>query len=413
MSSLPPRAHLSVRSTAPREDLGRLPYTPATGFRAINWRHVGTAMAVYFAARAISTLMMRSIAADLPSDPAYREIASNWDGQWYKSIATHGYRTTTSLFEPVPQQNEIAFFPVYPLLCRLVSAALGTSFETAAVTVSLTAGAVASVLLFTWLVRTQSVWAAGAAVTVLSFFPSAPALQIAYTEGIAALLVVAALRALDSRRYVLLSVLIVVLAFTRPILPPLALLLGVHVVSVWRQTGRPRLGSPELRPALLVLATAAVGCVAWPLTAWWMTGVPQAYFATMGTWVRYGGIKGGWVGGLWEAGIPAAAVLVGGILALLVALRVRRALEGTAPPLIHQWGAVYALFILLSTTISTSVFRYALLLLAPVDWTPLSKVRRLRWWVLAAVVLVELALQYLWLKAYVVIERSGGFQSPP
>ena len=52
---------------------------------------------------------------DLPKGGTYGSLASNWDGQWYLSIATHGYPTT------IPRdpgghtlQNPWGFYPAYP-----------------------------------------------------------------------------------------------------------------------------------------------------------------------------------------------------------------------------------------------------------------------------------------------------------
>ncbi len=75
-------------------------------------------------------------------DPhTYLHVIANWDGQWYRLIASHGYpshaagRRMASL-----QQNAWAFYPVFPLLVRLVMIT-GVSFGLAASVVSLACGA--------------------------------------------------------------------------------------------------------------------------------------------------------------------------------------------------------------------------------------------------------------------------------
>src|SRR5664280_2285323 len=42
----------------------------------------------------ITALAGYKISEPSPSSPGYGSVASNWDGQWYLSIATRGYPTT-------------------------------------------------------------------------------------------------------------------------------------------------------------------------------------------------------------------------------------------------------------------------------------------------------------------------------
>ena len=62
---------------------------------------------------------------DRPSIPF-----NNHDGQWYKSIAESGY------FNSADAPSNVAFFPFYPLCCRLVRLAVGLSADESAVLVS-------------------------------------------------------------------------------------------------------------------------------------------------------------------------------------------------------------------------------------------------------------------------------------
>lgn len=380
-----------------------------------HWCTVTIACGVFLLARILSAILMNSISRQLPSTPSYLTIASNWDGQWYKSIALHGYRTDPALFEPIPQQNEVAFYPGFPMFCRTLMNGLGISFEVASVSVSLACGALAAVLLYSWLLKSQPRWAATAALSTLCMFPSSPSLQIAYTEGVAMLFLVVCLRALEEGRYAVLSMGLLALAFTRPIVPPLALLIAIHVWLRWRAMSPEDRNWRSLLAPSASLAVALIGCVAWPITVWWMTGIPRAYFSTAGTWVRFGGLKGGWIAGTWQGGQPILAVLMAVILLLLVAIRIQNASSRPRSSALVQWGSFYALFILATTTISTSIFRYALLLLAPVNWTRASQGvdTRKRWVLFVIVMVVEFALQYLWLKSFLVLERSPNPQSPP
>jgi Mannosyltransferase (PIG-V) len=57
----------------------------------------------------------------LPSRDLVQELPARWDAQWYAGLAAHGYEWQRS-FDP--QQN-LAFFPAYPLLIRGLGVATG------------------------------------------------------------------------------------------------------------------------------------------------------------------------------------------------------------------------------------------------------------------------------------------------
>ncbi len=133
-----------------------------------------------------------------PASPSYWEVLSNWDGQWFKTIAMHGYADIDTAGPAT--QNALGFSPLYPLTVRGVMSATGMTFEVAASLVSLTCAGVAILLLFRWLVATRGLGPALAAVAVLSFFPSAPILQAAYSDGMAMLLLVVTLRSVAAGR---------------------------------------------------------------------------------------------------------------------------------------------------------------------------------------------------------------------
>ncbi|QIM21430.1 hypothetical protein G7075_10340 [Phycicoccus sp. HDW14] len=88
-----------------------------------------------------------------PANPSYLEVLSNWDGQWFKTIALHGYGAVAD--GRASDQSALAFSPVYPFLVRAVMAVTGLGFEAAASGVSLVASAAAVVLLFRWLLVTR------------------------------------------------------------------------------------------------------------------------------------------------------------------------------------------------------------------------------------------------------------------
>lgn len=340
--------------------------------------------------------------------PGYWEVLTNWDGQWYKTIALHGYPTAEEAHGG--EQNALAFYPLYPMLIRALMSVTGLRFEVVAPTLSLIAGAVAVSLLAVWLERTRGKLVTLGIVTVLSFFPSSPVLQMAYNDALAMVLLVVALRAAIERQHVVLLVVGALLAFTRPVLAPVAIFV---VVYEWhRMRERRALGEPTGPAGIVIGVVLGVLSFVWPATVGVMTGDPGAYFASAASWVRAGGLRGGWIGGIWALGMAPVAVLLAMCLLALVLLRVRRGLWSGPNDHLGPWAGVYLLFILGTTTISTSVFRYALFALVPLGSVGLEgrKAPPKLWW---ALVPVALLLQWVWLRYVMIVDVSPSMSRPP
>ncbi|MGI8723392.1 MAG: hypothetical protein ACR2JG_14350, partial [Geodermatophilaceae bacterium] len=74
------------------------------------------------------------------------EVLGIWDGGWYVRIAEEGYADHLDLSAAATDQStgSLAFFPVYPMLMRLVAAPTGLDPRVAGVLISVTAGAIAA-----------------------------------------------------------------------------------------------------------------------------------------------------------------------------------------------------------------------------------------------------------------------------
>ena len=118
-------------------------------------------LAIFALTRAADAVMILVIARDqipaaalsgdlpLPTlvDPhSYFHVIANWDGQWYRLIASHGYPSRLPTQDGAVQQNAWAFYPGFPVLTRLVMLT-GASFGLAASVVSLSCGAAAMCVL--------------------------------------------------------------------------------------------------------------------------------------------------------------------------------------------------------------------------------------------------------------------------
>jgi hypothetical protein len=107
-----------------------------------------------------------------------------WDALWYQQIAMHGYHAG---------DNTVAFYPLYPLLTRLVSFPLGGHIVLAEIIVSTIAFGLAAWLLYTLARLDVGSGPALLAVLALAFFPTGFFLLAPYTEGLFLCLTMAAL----------------------------------------------------------------------------------------------------------------------------------------------------------------------------------------------------------------------------
>jgi hypothetical protein len=336
------------------------------------------------------------------ADPGYLTALSNWDGQWYSQIAHQGYPTELPREDGEVQQNAWAYYPLYPGVVRLLMALFRLPFEVAATTVSLVAGAAAMVLLYRLVERVGGRFNATTTVTAVCLFPAAPVFQAAYTESLALLLLVLCLTLLRDRRFGWLAVATTFLAFTRPVVLPLAVVIAVHGFLRWRGRREEPVGRRLLAGYALTAGYAVLSFAFWPVVTGLVTGESDAYFQTQRAWIL--DESAGWPSWLthaWQPGQRAPAVL--GLVALfaLVLFVVRRAARSWGPEL-RLWGPVYFLYLLGTTRPTSSIFRYAMLTVVPA-WPGVTEPgqvvsRRARIAVLTTMVVVGIPLQYLWLR---------------
>ena len=347
-----------------------------------------------------------ALGSDLPLptlvDPhSYFHVIANWDGQWYRLIAAHGYPTTLPTQHGVVQQNAWAFYPGFPLLVRLVMVT-GASFGLAASMVSLTSGAAAMCLLYRMLAAGTGRYTAALTVLALCSAPAAPIFQAAYAESLGFLLVLAGLWALQQQRYAVLALAGLALSLTRGIVPALA------VVVVWEYLRRRRSTEPfptaERRAFVLSGLVVALSALVWPVAVGVVTGDSGAYWVTQKAWATVAGNHAdSWLVSLPHNPGRVLVVVLGLGLLILVCVRAR-----SWPRVLRMWPVPYALFILALTPATASVIRFSLLLGAPwwpaPEWSRRLTSRGARIVVAAGVLTIGLALQWYWLRTYFVID---------
>ncbi|WP_457185343.1 hypothetical protein [Nocardioides sp. P5_E3] len=356
-----------------------------------------------------------------PSSPGYLGVVSNWDGQWYRGIAEQGYPSVLPQVDGDVVPNEWAFSAGYPFVVRFFMAVLRIDFPLAATIVSLACAAAAVVLLYALVRDRMDEYAAVTLTLALCCFPSAPVLQVAYTESMSLLLVVLALRALSHRSYGWLLVWAALLSVTRPVSLPLALLCSVVWLIRWRNRDDEEFPVRER----WVAAASAAACFAmvgiWPAIAAVATRNPTAFTETMAAWPVNKSLGGPAVNWLTLAAMHTLAVgaFVFPVLALVLYSAIRRPTR-LLPAAWRWWAPVYMVYILAATKPSAGILRYVLIavfplvpLLEPRSSTTSRADAMMQWLVPCLFALAGLVGQYYWVTKIFTIDEAPTLQPFP
>ena len=330
------------------------------------------ALSLYGVARLVSAVLVGWLQRYQPATswgaeaaPGYWGVLSNWDGLWYRMIAEAGYPGELPVRadgSAVP--SELAFYPLYPGLVRGVMELTGLPFAVAGGLVSLACGAGAAVLLHVLVRERAGTGIAAWAVLLWAVFPSAPVLQMTYTESLAALLLLAVLRCLQQRRYLAAAPLVLLAGMSRAIRVPLLVVVLVHAF-VRLYTGL-RYTEPmptrQLVPLAVTCASAAVGAFAWFGVVAVIAGRVDAYARVQAAW------RGGDAGWRWpdrahELLGPLGLPLVGLVLLAWLAWVLRPASREALGPDLLAWAVVYPAYLVAAADLWTSLPRFLLLLL--------------------------------------------------
>lgn len=271
-----------------------------------------------------------------------------WDGYHYQRIVTHGY----ALHGEWPT---IAFFPLYPLLVRLIMPITG-SFAVAAVLVSHVALFAALLLLYDLLVCDWSRPVALRTIVLLLLFPMAAYFAAAYTESLALLLLVATIWAARREHWWLAGLCGLLLALTR--LP------GVLIAPVLAIEYMQRRGWRAIRADALAFTLPPLGLLGFMAYQWRAFGTPFAFMDAQRSWNQYLSPPWlipqtmiGWLanGISWDLTLPIVQLVCWIIGLALLVLALRRL------PLIYGLSALLMLLPAYLSNKSQSLPRYLLL----------------------------------------------------
>ena len=253
--------------------------------KAGGWRGAGTAVGILALTRVAQIAMLLLLGAAAHDGTGLRDRLLVWDAGWFLRVAVGGYPYSYTYGQTGQMEgNELAFFPLYPMLIRGV-AALGLDAGTAAIAVSWLASIAAAValhLLGTTLYGKRAGWAL---VAICCTAPVSVVLSMAYSEGLFLALVAGMLVAAHRRVWWAAGLLGLGAALTRPTGAAAAVALAVAAVLAIRGGSR---AWPPIAAAAVALA-GVPGFLGWVA---WRVGDPAAWFriqtAGWGTSFDYG-----------------------------------------------------------------------------------------------------------------------------
>ena len=169
-----------------RKDRSWIPYCWAISIFACS--RLVVALGLVFSQKYLTSSIERWSAG-----PLWYHQLLQWDSEWYFKIVKDGYQYNG---DPTVQQN-IVFYPLFPMLARALAAIGGLAPADAMLLVSNVAGLLAIVMLFKLVREEFGDQLALATIALLSFFPASVLLSAGYTEPLALLLIVSFFLALN------------------------------------------------------------------------------------------------------------------------------------------------------------------------------------------------------------------------
>lgn len=209
-----------------------------------------------------------------------------WDAGWYYGIAMDGYRFNPDLIDT--QQN-IAFFPAYPMLMRYTSIFVGRETIWAGMLIALGSFFWALVYLYRLARTSMDEDRAAAAVTLLAVYPFAVFYSAPYTESLFLLSMVAAWFHYQGNRLWPAALWGLLAGLTRPNGCFLSVPLGLMAVApLWRdgRLRRPPDGWASIADRLAVAAMPGIGLLLYSAFVYNLTGDPLQWAKLHAAWGR-------------------------------------------------------------------------------------------------------------------------------
>ncbi|MGQ0734716.1 MAG: mannosyltransferase family protein [Acidobacteriota bacterium] len=216
----------------------------------------------------------------------FLNLPARWDTGWYLGVAQEGYTWTSSRAD---QQQNIAFFPLFPLLTRWASLLLARETMWTGVLISWVSFFGALVYLFRMARDRFGEQAAAAGVALLACYPFAVYFSTAYSEALFLLTIVASCYHFERQQWWRAAVWGLAAGLSRPNGCLLSVVLALMLVSGWRRWPSLREGPGAWASVARGLAAAAmpgVGMLAYSAFIYSLTGHPLRWAMQNAAWGR-------------------------------------------------------------------------------------------------------------------------------
>lgn len=240
---------------------------------------------IYATARLISFAFFLAIASIqeenywTKAQPGYFDFLNIWDVEWYERIFTSGYPSVLPQnLDGTVQQNNWAFYPVFPYLIRGLSVITTIEWKYLAPIVSTLVGFAFILVVYKLLLLKQSKSVALWCVALISVSMASPILQTGYAESLSLFLFASAHYCYSTKRWYWLAFVLAALSVTRPGL--LAFALFFAGMLVYKFVVEKKISWLDFGFAAL---SSALG-FAWLVIAWMVTGRSDAYLRTELAW---------------------------------------------------------------------------------------------------------------------------------
>ena len=206
-------------------------------------------------------------------------LQPRWDASWYMTIANKGYSYDG---DPRRQQN-IAFFPLYPLTCRFCHVITGASVPLCGVLLSHGAFLIALATVYVLVAGEVGSRSARLTLVLLAFFPGSLFFSTMYTESFYLLFSAQAFLAFQKERFILGGCWAGLASATR--LPGILLLIPLLSRALPRLKDRPVRGRVAL--AVILASSGLAGFMIYQAIAF---GDPLAFIRVQHAWSRSVGL---------------------------------------------------------------------------------------------------------------------------
>ncbi|WP_043466458.1 glycosyltransferase family 39 protein [Arthrobacter sp. 131MFCol6.1] len=291
----------------------------AAGAGVARWPWWAQVAVLYIAARLVSACIFMAAALHqgvnpwFPAKPDYWNFINIWDARWYAQALQAGYPALLPTDDAgTVQENTWAFYPLFPVLGRVVSGLTGTGPAWSLTAIAVLSGVGAALVAYRIFRHRATHRTALWGTVFLAAFPVAPVLQVPYAESLNLLLLGAALLLVMERRYLWAMPVVVLMCLSRPTGVPFAAMMGLLLLyRFWqRLTAQPSTtpppttqspatqgvtvqrgdgvddvpGNAELWSLGGLTAVSGIGALLWPAIAWAATGDLGAYTKTETAW---------------------------------------------------------------------------------------------------------------------------------